>query len=95
MNENVKQIANEVAAEVMTTVTQKGKSWDETEMEICEIISKLDDGIPVINLIPNSLEATFLKYEVDNVEKFFHEHAGHIKDALKTMLHLKKKEANI
>lgn len=67
----IKEVATKIAIEVITDAANKELTGEEKEAKVCEFLAKLDDNIPVVNFIPNSLEAEILEIGVDKIQEFF------------------------
>ncbi len=65
-----KELATQVAIQVMTTVSTEELTGEEKEAKVCEFLAKLDDNIIGLNFIPNALEAQILDFGIDKVQEF-------------------------
>jgi len=63
-----KELVTQVAIQVMTTLkdddTLSGKQKHE---RVCEVLAKLDNGIPYVGYIPDELEAKILDFGWDKL----------------------------
>ena len=65
-----KELAAQVAIQVMTTVSTEELTGEEKEAKVCEFLAKLDNGIPFAGYIPDALEAQLLDYGIDKIQEY-------------------------
>ena len=65
----VKEIATQIAIELITNVAQEDITGEEKEQKVCEFLAKLDNGVVGLGLIPDSLEAKLLDIGIDKVQE--------------------------
>lgn len=65
-----KELATKVAIEFITRAADTTMTGEEKEASVCKILSKLDDNVIGLNLIPNELEAKILDIGIDKVQEY-------------------------
>lgn len=93
---STKEVAEQIAIHVMTSVADQELTGEEKLEKVCEFLVKLDDGIIGLNFIPNEIEAQLLETGIENVIEFLKEidvksfvqkNYNRIKNLLKRMFH--------
>jgi len=70
---SAKEIATKIAIEFITKAAEKDKTGEEKEIEVCKLLSKLDNNIIGLGFIPDELETQLLDLGIDKVQEFLSE----------------------
>ena len=69
--QEIKEIATQLANVVIANAANKNLTGEEKEHKVCEFLATLDNSLPAANFIPDSLEADILDAGIDKVQEFF------------------------
>ena len=72
--EQIKEVAVQLANVAIAAAVNEKLTGEEKERKVIEFLVKLDDNIPMVNFIPNALEAEILDVGLDNLQAFFADH---------------------
>ena len=77
-----KELATKIAIELITKASEKNKTGEQKEAEVCKILSRLDNNIIGLGFIPDELEAQLIDFGIDKVQE--HLDKIDLKDFVKT-----------
>lgn len=69
--EQIKEVAMQLANVAIVNYNDQTLTGEEREHKVIEFLVKLDDNIPMVNFIPNALEAQIVEIGVDKLQEFF------------------------
>jgi hypothetical protein len=65
-----KDLAAQIAIQAMTTVSTEGLTGEEKEHKVIEFLVTLDNGVPMVNFVPDFLEAQIIEFGVDKIQEY-------------------------
>ena len=71
--EEIKEVAVQLANVAIVNYNDQSLTGEEREHKVIEFLVKLDDNIPMVNFIPNALEAQIAEIGVDKLQEFYGE----------------------
>ena len=89
----IKDVAIQLTNLAIVNFNDKTLTGEQRERKVIDFLVKLDDNIPLVNFIPNELEAAIVDLGLDNVQAYFHDHSpiDFVKKCYNRIKHIFKK----